>query len=221
MRSTTPLAALVCLALSACAGSTGAASAGSPGSASGASRAGRTVAKPAPSAAPQVVVSPTPATIPVPAATPRPAGLIDVAARSECGVPDGTVPAAGQMIVVSLACQELSTYRDGVPVLSTPVTTGRPALPTPAGHYSVLTRNTHYRMVSSWPYGTIGWYAPSWVTWVLWFRTDGYGIHDASWRTAYGPGTDANGSHGCINVPHDAMQQLYSWAENGAAVDVV
>lgn len=224
MRLTPPLAALVCLALSACAGTAGAASAGSPGSASGASLAGRTVAKPAAAAAPQVVVpvaTPTPAATPVPTAAPRPAGLIDVAARSECGVPDGTVGATGRQVVISLACQELSTYQDGVPVLSTPVTTGRPALPTPAGHYSVLTRSTHYRMVSSWPYGTIGWYAPTWVTWVLWFRADGYGIHDASWRTAYGPGTDANGSHGCVNVPHDAMQQLFSWAQNGAAVDVV
>jgi hypothetical protein len=213
MRLTPPLAAVACLALSACAGTAGAASAtGSPGSAGGASLAGRAVAKPAVALA-QVVT-------PAPTATPRPAGLADVAARSECGIPDGTVTATGRQIVISRACQELSTYEDGVPLLSTPVTTGRPALPTPTGHYSVLSRSSHYRMVSSWPYGTIGWYAPVWVTWVLWFRGDGYGIHDASWRTAYGPGTDADGSHGCVNVPHDAMQQLFAWARDGAAVDV-
>ena len=130
-------------------------------------------------------------------------------------------PAAGKTIVISLACQELTAYQDGQPFLSTRVTTGEPALPTPTGQYSVIRRNSPFEMLSSWPYGTVGWYAPSWVQWVLWFRSDGYGIHDASWRSAYGPGTEAHGSHGCVNVPHPAMQQLYPWGSVGAAVDIV
>lgn len=210
MRLTPALAAVVCLLLSACAGT--------PGVASAAPQV------PVPSSTPTPSATPSPSATPAPTAAataaPHPPGLIDVAARSECGVPDGAVPGTGQEIVISLACQELSTYQDGVPVLSTWVTTGEPALPTPTGHYAVLSRSSPFRMVSSWPYGTVGWYAPSWVTWVLWFRNDGYGIHDASWRSAYGPGTNANGSHGCVNVPHEAMRQLYSWARNGAAVEV-
>jgi lipoprotein-anchoring transpeptidase ErfK/SrfK len=202
------VAVAACLGLSAC----GSPAAAAPPATTPAATAAPLVATPAPTplATPAVDDNPHPA----------PAGLIDVAARSECGIPDGTVKAAGRQIVISLACQELSSYQDGVPVLSTWVTTGRPALPTPPGHYSVLTTSHPFEMVSSWPYGTIGWYAPSWVTWVLWFRNDGYGIHDASWRTAYGPGTNADGSHGCVNVPHAAMQQLYGWAGTGTTVDI-
>jgi lipoprotein-anchoring transpeptidase ErfK/SrfK len=217
MRHAPLLAAAVCLLVTGCAGSLGATAATHAPTSAKAARG----ASPAPSATPAPTPPPAAATA---TASPTPAPstyLFDVASRPQCGVPDGTVPATGQEIVISLSCQELSAYQDGVPVLSTPVTTGKPALPTPTGHYSVLRRSSPYRMVSSWPYGTIGWYAPSWVTWVLWFRGDGYGIHDASWRSAYGPGTEANGSHGCVNVPHDAMRQLYAWAANGAAVDIL
>jgi lipoprotein-anchoring transpeptidase ErfK/SrfK len=219
MRHAPLLAAAVCLLVTGCAGSLGATAATHGPTSAKAARG----ASPAPSATPAPTPPPAAATA-IATASPTPAAstyLFDVASRPQCGVPDGTVPATGQEIVISLSCQELSAYQDGVPVLSTPVTTGKPALPTPTGHYSVLRRSSPYRMVSSWPYGTIGWYAPSWVTWVLWFRGDGYGIHDASWRSAYGPGTEANGSHGCVNVPHDAMRHLYAWAANGAAVDIL
>src|SRR5205807_2431169 len=93
--------------------------------------------------------TPTPSA-PAPSATPAP----------ECGIPAGAVPATGKMIVISLACQELTAYQDGQPFLSTPVTTGEPALPTPTGQYSVIRRNSPFEMVSSWRYGTVGWYAP-------------------------------------------------------------
>jgi lipoprotein-anchoring transpeptidase ErfK/SrfK len=44
------------------------------------------------------------------------------------------------------------------------------------------------------------------------FRGDGYAIHDAPWRSQYGPGTQDAGTHGCVNVPRPAMDQLYAWA---------
>lgn len=206
----TPLVALAsCLLMTGCAASGGASAATHRAAApSLQARVATPAATPAPTAAPTATPTPAPA-------------RTDVAGRPECGVPDGTVPAIGKIIVISLTCQELTAYQDGAPFLSTPVTTGEPALPTPTGQYSVIRRNSPFEMVSSWPYGTVGWYAPSWVQWVLWFRSDGYGIHDASWRSAYGPGTEANGSHGCVNVPHAAMQQLFPWGSVGTAVDIV
>jgi hypothetical protein len=39
----------------------------------------------------------------------------------------------------------------------------------------------------------------------------GYGLHDATWRSYFGP--DAylyGGSHGCVNLPLDAAQELYA-----------
>ncbi len=53
-----------------------------------------------------------------------------------------TKPAGpGQLfIVVRLEQQSLTLYKDGAVVLSTPVTTGRPALPTPVGSYDIAWR---------------------------------------------------------------------------------
>jgi lipoprotein-anchoring transpeptidase ErfK/SrfK len=226
MRLAPLVAVAACLAVAGC----GSSPTAQPASHSAQAR----VTTPAPTPAPTPRPTPAPAT-PSPSATPAPSAsptaasptaapagpLVDVAARPECGVAAGTVPDTGRIIVISLTCQELTAYQDGQPFLSTPVTSGEPALPTPTGQYSVIRRNSPFEMVSSWPYGTVGWYPPSWVDWVLWFRSDGYGIHDASWRSAYGPGTEAHGSHGCVNVPHNAMQRLYPWGSVGTAVDIV
>jgi len=69
------------------------------------------------------------------------------------------------------------------------------------------------------------------VNFALYFDPPGYFIHDAPWRTAYGPGTNNGpglpgqgpdaGTHGCVNVPEDAMRQLYAWVPPGAVVHVV
>jgi lipoprotein-anchoring transpeptidase ErfK/SrfK len=84
----------------------------------------------------------------------------------------------------------------------------------------VLRKVTPWKMTSDWPQSSPYWYPPSWVQYTLWFRNDGYAIHDAPWRDAYGPGTEANGSHGCVNVPMPTMTQLYNWADVGMPVRV-
>ena len=40
---------------------------------------------------------------------------------------------------------------------------------------------------------------------------NGYGLHDAPWRDEFG-GTiyKTNGSHGCINLPPEKAEQLFS-----------
>jgi lipoprotein-anchoring transpeptidase ErfK/SrfK len=126
----------------------------------------------------------------------------------------------GKVIVISLGCQLLTAYDNGMPLLTTYVTSGRPALPTPPGQYSVLRKVTPWQMTSDWPRSSPYWYAPSWVQYTLWFRNDGYAIHDAPWRDAYGPGTQSNGSHGCVNVPMPTMTDLYNWADVGTPVRV-
>jgi lipoprotein-anchoring transpeptidase ErfK/SrfK len=126
----------------------------------------------------------------------------------------------GKVIVVSLARQELTAYMDGQPVLTTLVTTGRPALPTPPGNYTVLRKNHPWEMVSDFPQSSPYWYPPTWVQYTLWFRSDGYAIHDAPWRSTYGPGTEESGSHGCINTPMPIMETLYNWADVGTRVIV-
>jgi lipoprotein-anchoring transpeptidase ErfK/SrfK len=126
----------------------------------------------------------------------------------------------GKVIVVSLARQSLTAYEDGKTVLTTLVTTGRPALPTPPGNYTVLRKNHPWKMTSDFPPSSPYYYPPTWVQYTLWFRNDGYAIHDAPWRGSYGPGTEQAGSHGCINVPMPTMNSLFDWADVGTRVIV-
>ncbi len=133
---------------------------------------------------------------------------------------------AGKSLVVSLSMQELVAYQDGCVVRATPVTTGRPQLPTPPGSYHVFFKTTPWTMRSPWPPGSPFWYPDTVVTWVLEFREGGYFLHDADWEPAgdYGPGGEFNqsaASHGCIHIPTPFMQWLYSWTPVGTPVQVV
>jgi lipoprotein-anchoring transpeptidase ErfK/SrfK len=140
------------------------------------------------------------------------APLLDRLGIAELGV--------GKVIVISLARQEMTAFFNGQPVYTTLVTTGRPALPTPPGNYTVLRKNHPWQMVSDFPQSSPYWYPPTWVQYAMWFRSDGYAIHDAPWRATYGPGTEQAGSHGCVNVPMPIMQSIFAWADVGTRVIV-
>jgi lipoprotein-anchoring transpeptidase ErfK/SrfK len=124
----------------------------------------------------------------------------------------------GKVILISLKDQQLAAYQDGATIVTTPVTTGRPALPTPTGNFQVLRKSHPWLMHSDFPRWSPYWYPDSPVTYVLWFTNQGHGIHDAPWRGSYGPGTEAAGSHGCVNVPFAAEKVLFSWADIGTRV---
>jgi len=127
----------------------------------------------------------------------------------------------GKLIVVSLSRQVLTAYQDGAVVLTTFVATGRPQLPTPPGVYSIFHRYSPYKMISPWPYGSPWWYPPSWTSFAMEFIGGGYFIHDAPWRSWYGPGANLyNGTHGCVNVPYSSMATLWNWAPIGTTVVV-
>lgn len=49
----------------------------------------------------------------------------------------------------------------------------------------------------------------------------GYGLHDATWRGYFGGSAYLyDGSHGCVNLPYSAAQELYELAEVGTPVVV-
>jgi len=130
----------------------------------------------------------------------------------------------GKAILVSLNDQELRAYENGKaqPVLDTVVTTGRPALPTDVGPMKVLWKVSPWKMVSPWPQGSPFYYPPTDVRKVLWFTASGEGLHDASWRSWFGPGSDiGNGTHGCINLPGSTVDFVYDWAPVGTPVIVI
>ena len=139
-----------------------------------------------------------------------------------CPPPPPPPPPVTHRIVVSLSQQHLWAYDNGRLWLETDVTTGRPELPTPAGNYHIFYKTSPYEMISPWPYGSPYWYPDAWVNWVLEFIQGGYFLHDAPWRTWFGPGSEyGDGTHGCVNIPNGPMLQLYNWAQLGDEVDVV
>jgi lipoprotein-anchoring transpeptidase ErfK/SrfK len=173
-----------------------------------------------PSADPvQPTLPPTPA--PTPVSTPRPAPPSTPRPTPPSTPRPTPPPVANKVIVISIEHQSLTAYENGKPVLSTLVTTGRPALPTPRGTFHVMAKYSPYQFISPWPKSSPYWYPSAWVKYAMLFANDGYFLHDAPWRTAYGPGTNTtNGTHGCVNIPLGAMTFLYRWAPIGTRVIV-
>jgi len=150
----------------------------------------------------------------------------------EIPTPDVAAPTRqGRVILVSRRLEWLWAYQDGSLVFATPVTTGRPDLPTPIGVYHVLRKQTNTTFYSPWPKGSPYYYTPLHINYALLFREGGFYIHDAPWRYEFGPGSDLavqlpdgtsqTGSHGCVDVPTSAGAWLYQWARVGTMVAIV
>jgi len=131
-------------------------------------------------------------------------------------------------ITISLSEQVIRAYEHGQQVFWTYVTTGRPGLETDPGSFKVYWKVTPWTMHSPWPKGSPYWYPDSKVNMVMWFN-GGDGIHDAYWRSRYGPGTNGphydptgedTGTHGCVNVPYHNMVWLWNWTPTGTPVIV-
>lgn len=152
-------------------------------------------------------------------------------ASSSYGVQTPEAPTqVGKVILISIAQQHLWAFENGRLVLQTPVTTGRPGADTPTGTYDVLVKYSPYRFVSPYPPGHEFYYEPVDSNYSLRITWNGHHIHDAPWRSDFGPGTNlphnnssgqwATGSIGCVNVPTSAMAQLYNWADEGIQVTI-
>jgi lipoprotein-anchoring transpeptidase ErfK/SrfK len=139
-------------------------------------------------------------------------------AANVCGHSVGS----GKVITMNLALQEGVFYQDGCVVKATPITTGRPELRTPTGNFSIFYKESPFQFITPWPPSSPFYYYPSWTNWVMEFASGGYFIHDAPWEPSeqYGPGGEnsSGASHGCIHIPSDVMQWLYSWTPEGTPV---
>ncbi len=151
----------------------------------------------------------------------------DKTGRSVTSTASQVLTLTNKRIVVSLSQQRLVAYEGDNAVLSSLVTTGGPDLPTPTGTFSVLEKRLHWTFKSPWPKGSPYWYPDSPTTYALLFENSGYFIHDAPWRSWFGPGSNATagrpgdattGTHGCINAPFGVAQQLFAWADVGTPV---
>lgn len=141
----------------------------------------------------------------------------------------GWVVVDHRRIVVSLDQQQMWAM-DGNRVLMTSlVTTGGPELPTPLGDYQIIDRESPFTFHSPFPKTSPFWYPPSFTNFALLFDMGGYFLHDAPWRSYYGPGSNSvdgipgsnvTGTHGCVNVPYYQMQWLFYWASMYTPVQV-
>ena len=115
-------------------------------------------------------------------------------------------------IDVSIDTQTMIYYENGIPVLVSPVVTGKPGRGTPRGVFAIN---------SCVPGKYLN--GPTWHVWVnRWMRFAGnVGLHDATWRKQFGGEIyKSNGSHGCVNLPHDVAVALYDRVGIGTVVYV-
>jgi flagellar hook assembly protein FlgD len=141
----------------------------------------------------------------------------------------GTIALDLRRIIVSLDAQQLWALDADRVLLTTLVTTGGPIAPTPVGDFQIIDRESPFTFRSPYPEGSFMWYPPSPTTFALLFQINGYFLHDAPWRSNFGPGSNAvagkpggnvTGTHGCINVPYNYMAWLYNWASMYTPVEI-
>lgn len=96
----------------------------------------------------------------------------------------------------------------------------RESVATPPGDFSVIAKQSPLHWVSPWPPGSPYYYPPGLVSGqAILFADGGFFVHDASWQSNWGPGADKiSGSHGCVNVPVEAMPFICDWAQPGDLV---
>ena len=117
-------------------------------------------------------------------------------------------------VVVRLGSQTLTAYLNGKPVLTTPVTTGRTALPTPVGNYHIIFRSSPFVFHSPWPPGSPYWYPPTPVNWAMDFF-DGDFLHDDPGEptSAFGKGVPSTGP---TRATAASMSPTRSWRSSTA-----
>lgn len=140
-----------------------------------------------------------------------------VAVKAKSGSLYGNTP-SGTWVEVSIDAQMLFMYVNNKLYVSTPVVTGNVGdRSTSKGLHHVISRKSPARLRGS--YGGSSW--DTTVNYWLGFTSDGQGIHDATWRSAFGGSIyKYNGSHGCVNTPLGAVSKVYAKAYVGMPVIV-
>ena len=108
----------------------------------------------------------------------------------------------GTFAIIDISDQTAYLYEDNELITSTPVVTGKNSTPTTKGLHEVwLMESNRYLTGADFKVHVD----------VVAFFHNGEGIHDASWRSAFGGELyKNNGSHGCVNMPTEAAKTFYS-----------
>jgi lipoprotein-anchoring transpeptidase ErfK/SrfK len=132
-----------------------------------------------------------------------------------------------KVIQITLSTQSVSAIAGGQVFLKSLVTSGGQRLPTPTGTFEIQEKSAPFVFHSPFPKGSPYWYPDVTSHEAMLFDPVGANfIHDAPWRSIFGPGTNGpgipgdtyDGSHGCVELPSGAMGQLYPWTPLGTPV---
>ncbi len=124
----------------------------------------------------------------------------------------------GTWIEINIKTQTLKMYVNNKLYVKTPIVSGNVGdRHTSKGTHSVIEKTAHRQLKGSY-------HGQSWdvtVNYWLKFTSDAQGIHDSTWRSAYGGNIyKTNGSHGCVNTPLGAMRKIFKKAHVGTPVIV-
>lgn len=135
-----------------------------------------------------------------------------------------------KVIQVWLAQQSLTASDGSGVILQSLVTSGGQALPTRTGTFEVESKAAPFVFHSPYPRGSRFWYPDTPANYAMLFDPgEANFLHDAPWRTVFGPGTNGPGtpgysvwagSHGCVELPTSAMKKLFDWTQLGTPVIV-
>jgi lipoprotein-anchoring transpeptidase ErfK/SrfK len=116
-------------------------------------------------------------------------------------------------IEVNLSAQYMTVWVGNEVILETYVSTGRPGFDTPTGTFYVNTKLESQTME-----GVLGgeYYNVPDVPWVMYFTDVGHAIHGTYWHNNFGYVM----SHGCVNLPLDIAEYLYSITPIGTRVEI-
>jgi len=124
----------------------------------------------------------------------------------------------GRYIEINLSRQHLWVWQDHNVIYESPVTSGATGagFPTVTGLFSIYYKTTNTHLVG-YQYGPRYNYDVAVKYWMPFYQ--GFGLHDASWRSSFG-GSDYyyGGSHGCVNLPDVTAAFIYNWADIGTPV---
>ena len=113
-------------------------------------------------------------------------------------------------VEVDISDQTVKMYKDNEVILTTLTVTGKTSSPTRIGYFPISYK-TYDTYLTGPGYNSHVYY---------WMPFDGgIGLHDASWRDTFGGDIYINnGSHGCVNLPHNAAKEIYENVDTGTMV---
>lgn len=124
----------------------------------------------------------------------------------------GTPDYGNTYVEINLTAQHLFVYQDGELKTESDFVSGNSSrgYDTPEGVYGITYKQRNATLVGETYQTPVSYWMP--------FNKN-IGMHDATWRSSFGGNIyRTNGSHGCINLPYQAAQEIYGYIEKGTPV---